>query len=82
MNENDLLQEIKTLIRTASYSCYYTDKFNDFLDDLEIILNKFMYSKNTEFLNDFIERLNKTLDFTDLYVNRDDIVKLKKLLGD
>ena len=34
------INEIKQLIEKSKYSCYYTDKFSDFIDDLEEIIDR------------------------------------------
>lgn len=37
----NLILEIRELIKKIDLSCYYTDKFGDFIDDLEVILDIF-----------------------------------------
>ena len=41
----EIIQEIKKLVKTYNYTCYYTDKHVDFMDDLEIILDKYKEKK-------------------------------------
>ena len=41
----EIIQEIKKLVKTYNYTCYYTDKHVDFMDDLEVILDKYKEKK-------------------------------------
>lgn len=38
--ERSKIEAIRTLIAKANYSCGYSDKFSDFMDDLKKILEK------------------------------------------
>jgi len=38
---NEIIKEIRKLIAKANFSCFYTDKFDDFIVDLEKILDDY-----------------------------------------
>ena len=41
VSNKEIIQEIKKLVKTYNYTCYYTDKPGDFMDDLKVILDKY-----------------------------------------